>query len=298
MSTARRHGYSADAMTVLLALLSSALWGGADFVGGTMSRRVKSLAVVGGSQALALLLVIPVVLLVHATHDPTGYLPWGIAAGLIGMVSLVAFYAALAIGTMGVVAPIAATGVIVPVAIGLGGGERPSPLQLLGVLLAIAGVVLASGPEVRGARDGAGGARGTAARSLVLALGAAVGFGMVLWMLTRGAKYSVAMTLLTQRCASVTAVLVILVVVRSLGGLTVRDVPQLAVVGAGDAAANGLFSLASRGGLVSLVAVLGSLYPVGTVLLARVVHGERMSRVQNVGVVTALSGVVMIAAGG
>ena len=285
-------------MTFFLALLSSALWGGADFVGGTMSRRIKSLAVVGGSQALALLLVIPLVLLVHATHDPTGYLPWGIAAGLIGMVSLVAFYAALAIGTMGVVAPIAATGVIVPVAIGLGGGERPSPLQLVGVLLAIAGVVLASGPEVRGAREGAGGARGAAARSLILALASAVGFGTVLWMLTRGARYSVAMTLLTQRCASVTAVLVVLLFVRSLGGLTVRDVPQLAVVGAGDAVANGLFSVASRGGLVSLVAVLGSLYPVGTVLLARVVHGERMSRVQNVGVVTALSGVVLIAAGG
>src|SRR6476661_88083 len=107
-------------MTALLALLSSVIWGGADFVGGTISRRAHAVAVVGASQVLSLLVVLPVALLSGALGDPTGYLPWAFAAGLVGMVSLMAFYAALAVGTMGVVAPVAATGVVVPVAIGLG----------------------------------------------------------------------------------------------------------------------------------------------------------------------------------
>jgi drug/metabolite transporter (DMT)-like permease len=282
-------------MTVLLALASSVLWGGSDFVGGTLSKRRAAFAVVGASQAIALLLIVPIVLVTGSAGDPVGYLPWGIGAGLVGTVSLAIFYEALASGTMGVVAPIAATGVVVPVAIGLGTGERPTWVQLLGVLLAVSGVVLASGPELRRAADGT--SRG-GARSLVLACSSAVGFGLVLWLIARGAHYSVAMTLLSQRCASVSAVLVVLLIVRRTGGLVLRDLPSLAVVGFGDAAANGMYGLAARTELVSLVAVLGSLYPVLTVVLARFVHGERMRRVQNVGVVIALVGVVLIAAGG
>jgi drug/metabolite transporter (DMT)-like permease len=282
-------------MTALLALMSSVLWGGADFMGGTLSRRLPAFAVVGASQAIALVLLVPVALAVGATGDPTGYLPWGIAAGLIGMASLVAFYEALAVGTMGVVAPLAATGVVVPVAIGLGAGERPSATQLAGVVAAVAGVVLASGPEIRGA--GAGTARG-GSRALLLALASAAGFGLVLWLIAKGAHYSVMMTLLSQRSASVTVVLVAALALRRTGGVRASHLPQLAMVGAGDAVANGFYALATRSGLVSLVAVLGSLYPVATVLLARFVHGERLSPVQNAGVVAALVGVVMIAAGG
>src|SRR5450631_427061 len=260
-------------MTALLALISSALWGGADFLGGTLSRRLPSFAVVGGSQAIALLVVVPAAFAVGATGDPRGYLPWGIAAGLVGMASLVAFYEALAVGTMGVVAPIASTGLVVPVAIGLGQGDRPSPVQLVGVVFAVAGVVLASGPEIRSAGEGT--ARG-GTRALGLALASAVGFGLVLWLIAKGAHYSVAMTLLTQRSASVTAVVLAMLFFRRSPGLSVRDVPQLAVLGAADAAANALYALATRSGLLSLVAVLGSLYPVATVLLARFAHGERL----------------------
>jgi len=271
------------------------MWGTADFFGGTLSRRAKSLAVVGGSQTLSLLAVVPLVLLLHAYRDPTGYLPWAIAAGLVGMASLVAFYAALAKGTMGVVAPIAATGVVVPVAIGLFHGDRPKVLQLFGIGLAILGVVLASGPEVRDVEQHSG--RG-GVRVLVLAGCSAVGFGLVLWLVSGGSHYSVGMTLLFQRVTSATLALVALAVARDVGGLTRRDVPLLAAVGFGDVLANGFFALSTRSGLLSVVAVLGSLYPVGTVLLARFVHGERMRPVQNVGVIAALGGVVLIAGGG
>ncbi|MFI5100352.1 MAG: EamA family transporter [Actinomycetes bacterium] len=282
-------------MPAVLALLSSVMWGSADFLGGTLTRRAHAVAVVAASQVLSLVLVLPFALATGAFDDPTGYLPWAFAAGVIGMVSLVAFYAALATGTMGVVAPIAATGVVVPVAFGLSGGDRPHALQLVGVGLAIAGVVLASGPEIRAVETG--GARG-GARALLLALGSAVGFGLVLWLLAKGGHYSVTMTLVTQRSASLLIAVVLVLAVRSSGGLGRRDVPLLMLIGVGDATANGLFTLASRTGLLSLVSVLGSLYPVATVLLARFVHGERMRRVQNVGVVSALAGVALIASGG
>jgi len=282
-------------MPALFALLSSVMWGAADFLGGTLTRRAHAVAVVASSQVLSLVAVLPFAVLTGALDDPRGYLPWAFAAGTVGMISLIAFYAALATGTMGVVAPIAATGVVVPVAFGLLGGDRPRMLQLAGVLLAIAGVVLASGPEIRAVETGQ--ARG-GSRALLLALGSAVGFGLVLWFLAKGGRYSVTMTLLTQRTASLVIAVVLLLVVRTAGGLTRRDVPVLAVIGLGDATANGLYTLASRSSLVSLVAVLGSLYPVVTVLAARFVHGERLRPVQNVGVVSALAGVALIASGG
>ncbi len=281
-------------MAAFLALLSSALWGTADFVGGLAARRLPAFAVVAWAQACALVLVLVWCIAAWAFTDPAGYLPWAVAAGLVGTVSLVAFYAALAAGTMGVVAPIAASGVVVPVIIGLIQGDSPSVAQLVGIGAAVLGIILASGPELRGVEKG--GAAG-GARVLVLAGVAAVGFGLVLWLIREAAQYSVSMTLLTQRATSVTLAVVVALAVRSLGGVRPRDLPVLALVGFGDVAANGAFALASTLGLLSVVSVLGSLYPVATVLLARFILHERLARVQQVGVVVALSGVVLLGIG-
>jgi drug/metabolite transporter (DMT)-like permease len=281
-------------MAALLALLSSLLWGAADFLGGTVSRRLPVLLVVGASQLAGLLTVAVVAVAAGELDAPTGYLPWAVAAGLAGLGGLVAFYRALAIGTMGVVSPIAALGVVVPVAVGLGRGERPGAVQLLGIVVAVLGVVLASGPELSG-RAGA--------RPLLLAVAAAVGFGLALLFITEGARTSTLMTLVTMRVTSVLVVGLLLVSQVAAGArrtpirLTARDLPIIAVVGIGDAAANLTFGWASTRGLVSVVAVLGSLYPVVTVLMARVVHHERLALIQNAGVVAALAGVGLIAAG-
>jgi drug/metabolite transporter (DMT)-like permease len=282
-------------VTALLALLSSGLWGTADFLGGTLTRRAHALAVVGFSQAFALALMVVVTWGLGSWGDPTGYLPWAVAGGLVGMGSLVAFYAALSLGTMGVVAPVAACGVVVPVVIGLVQGERPAAAADVGILLAIVGVVLASGPELRGAEEGTG--RG-GWRALALAAVAAVGFGLVLWLVAQGAKSSVAMTLLTQRASSVLVACVVLLAVRRAGGLRRGDAPALAVIGLFDVSANGSYALASQSGLLAVVAVLGSLYPVATILLARVFHGERLAPLQRYGVALALVGVALIGAGG
>lgn len=281
-------------MAVLLALLSSVLWGSADFLGGLVSRRRLAAVVVGLSQAAGLLTVLVIALAVGAFDDPTGYLPWAVASGLAGMVGLVCFYAALAAGTMGVVSPIAALGVVVPVVVGLARGERPAALQLVGIAVAIVGVVLASGPELQG-RAGA--------RPLLLAAVAALGFGLALLFIAEGSQSSTIMTLVTMRATSVTVLTVALLVAlargasRSVLAVGWADLALVAVVGVGDLLANLAFGAASRRDDVSVVSVLGSLYPVMTVLLARFVLGERLGRAQTWGVAGALAGVVLIATG-
>lgn len=283
-------------MSALLALLASLLWGTSDFLGGTASRRVPVGTVLGLSQLTALLVLVPVAVLTGELGADRSYVLPAAVAGLLGMTALGCFYRALATGTMGVVAPIAALGVVVPVGVGLARGESPSDLQLVGIVVAVLGVVLASGPELRG--DGRGGAL-----PVVLALVAAVGFGAVLVLIADGAEHSIVMTLLTMRLTAVLALTALLLALARRRGLDLgvprATLPLLAGIGVGDAMANGSFALASEtsGSLVSVTAVLASLYPVVTVLLARQVHDERLRPVQVLGVCGALGGVVLLAGG-
>lgn len=282
-------------MGTALALLASLLWGTADFLGGTASRRLAALTVVAVSQAVALVGLLAVAGVMGEYDAPLDYLWWAIAAAVVNLVALTAFYAGLAAGTMGVVAPIAALGVAVPVAVGVAQGDRPEPWQVAGLVLAVAGVVLASGPELRGREPGS---RKAARRPLLLAALSGVGFGTTIVLLTHGARSSTVMTLVVMRAVSV-AILVGLAAAGTLRlGVARRDLALLAVIGIGDAGANAALAVASTHGLLSLVAVLSSLYPAVTVLLARTVHDERLRRVQAVGVVGALAGVVLIASGG
>lgn len=285
-------------MTVLLALLSSALWGTADFLGGTASRRLPVASVLGVNQLVALLGLVPVAVVLGALDQDRAYLLPGVLAGLVGMSALAAFYRALATGTMGVVAPIAALGVVVPVGAGLLSGEQPSAGQVVGIVLAVGGVVLASGPELSG--KGRGGAA-----PLVLAALAAVGFGAVLVLVAEGSAdgsvASVVMVLLTMRLTSVVVLTALLLALSPRRGVQIGvrrgDLPVLAAIGVFDVGANGAFALASQGDLISVTAVLASLYPVVTVLLARQFHAERLAGVQLVGVAAALVGVVALAGG-
>jgi drug/metabolite transporter (DMT)-like permease len=276
----------------LLALASSVLWGTGDFVGGTLSRRLPAVAVVGVSQALALVVFTAVAAgtgALAAGMPPAAWV-WAGAAGAAGLVGLVAFYQALATGTMGVVAPIAALGVLVPVLVGLVEGERPSAVQGLGALLGVAGGVLASGPEVRSRAS---------LRPVLLALLAGVAFGLVLVFLSLASDGDgdPLLALVGMRAVSVSTLLVVAVAVRSLGGVRPADLPALALVGMLDGGANLAYAVATTMGLLALVAVLASLYPAVTVVLARIVHHERMSRTQDAGIVAAILGVVLVAAG-
>lgn len=275
-------------MGPLLALVSAALWGTADFGGGLLSRRLRALAVAGWSQAAAGVALLVAVVIVRPGADDGRWLGWGIAAGIAGALGLMCFYHALATGTMGVVSPIAALGALVPVLVGIAGGERPSAVQLAGMGLALAGAVAASGPEIAGAAR---------ARSVVLAAAAGVLFGLTFVAMDRGADSDALLTIAAMRMGSVPLFVVIALVAGSLGGIGRRDAPALAAVGVADAAANLCFAAAATSGLVSVVAVLGSLYPVVTVALARFVLRERLSPVQAAGVALALAGVALVSAG-
>ena len=275
-------------MAVVLALLSSVMWGSADFLGGTLTRRRTSLAVVGGSQVAGLVLALLLATVLGRWGDDPAYWGWAVLASVSGFVGLVSFYAALARGTMGIVSPIAALGVLVPLALGVVQGDRPSAIQLAGIVLALVGIVAASGPELSG-RAGA--------TPLLLAALAAAMFGTALLGIAQGSRTSPVMTITGMRLVTVLLVLVTALWARSLGGLRRADVGSLTVIGGLDVAANLLFGIATRTGLLAIVAVLGSLYPVTTVLLARWAHHERLSTVQYAGVAVSLTGVALISAG-
>jgi drug/metabolite transporter (DMT)-like permease len=276
-------------VTALLALSASLAWGVSDFLGGTATRRLPVYVVIAASQALALAVLLPVAVLLGGFRHDTGYLPWALAAGAAGMVALGAFYRALAIGTMGVVAPIAATSVAVPVVVGLAQGDAPSTPQVAGIVAAGVGVVLASGPERRAA---------SSFLPVGLALVAAAGFGLVVVLIAEAAESSTVMALLTMRVETVAVIAGGFLLARRLPAARRSDVPVLAATGLGDAGANAAFAVASTRGDLSIVSVLASLYPAVVVVLAREVHGERLRRVQHAGVALALAGVVLIAAGG
>ena len=262
-----------------------------------MSRRLPVPSVLCLSQLAALLLLVPVAAATGALDTPRSYLVPGIVAGAVGVTSLGMFFRALAIGTMGVVAPVAALGVAVPIIVGLIRGEQPATLQAAGIVVAAVGVVLASGPELNG------GGRGGVA-PLLLSLASATGFGTVLVLVARGSQGpagAVVMTLLTMRVTGVLLLgAVLLVAVARKGralGVETGDLLLLFVLGLTDVIANGAYAQSSRGGLISVSAVLASLYPVVTALLAYRIHGERLRRVQLAGVGITLVGIALLAGG-
>jgi drug/metabolite transporter (DMT)-like permease len=229
----------------------------------------------------------------------TGPRLWfAVAAGLIGPVAILCFYEALARGPMGVVSPLTTLSVAVPVSVGLLLGERPHPIQVAGIAVAVTGVVLAGGPRFGGAAV----QRGT----IVLTLVGALGFGTCVALIAEASTTltGLFLALFVQRLTNVVAGGAALwVSVRRGtpalpdGGFPWRALPMLAFVGLADVAANGTYSVAAQHGPVTVAAVLASLYPVVTALAARGFLGERLRGVQAAGAGLALMGTLLLAAG-
>jgi drug/metabolite transporter (DMT)-like permease len=281
-------------VATLLALLSSALWGTSDFTGGTLSRRLPAVTVAAVSECIGLAGLLIATAIAGDFALTGGAVGWGVLGAVAGTAGIIAFYQALAAGTMGVIAPIAATGVVVPVLVGIAQGDRPSIFQDAGIVVAIVGVILASGPELQRGEDG----DRSGARPLWLAGIAAFGFGVVFVALDHGAEGNTLMTLVVMRAVAIA--LMVGIAAGTASGTSqlrfaVADLPLLAVVGAFDLGANATFAYATHHGLLSVVSVLSSLYPAMTVVLARLVHHERLRQVQLLGVVAAMGGVVLIA---
>jgi drug/metabolite transporter (DMT)-like permease len=210
-----------------------------------------------------------------------------------GTIGLVAFYRALAIGTMSIVAPVASTGVALPVIVGLAGGDDPGLARSLGIVVAVVGVVLAS----RESGDGVDQRRRRL--SVLLALAAGIGFGSYFVGAQIAARDSVAWTLLLSRVAATPLVAVAAIVTLRRGAPRPdrKQVSILAGMGLIDLAANTLYAQATTLGPLSTVAVAGSLYPVMTVLLASILLGERVRGIQRAGVIASIAGVLLIAGG-
>ena len=278
----------------LLALTASLSWGVGDFLGGLRAKRLPVLTVLVISQAAGVT-SIALVVAIRAVGPPEArYVGSAVLAGICGAIGLAALYRGLAVGPMSVVAPISATAAVVPVVFGIASGERPSALQSLGIALAFAGVVR-QGALLR-ARE-VDGRRSTVREGVGLALVAAVAFGLLLVALGEASEGDALWGTLSMRTTSFSLLVLTALLLRPSFALGERDLPVLLLIGVLDTLGNALFAVATTKSLLSLVAVLGQLYPVVTVLLARVLLGERLSGSQGVGVVSTFAGVALITAG-
>ncbi|MCX3064046.1 DMT family transporter [Streptomyces beihaiensis] len=275
----------------------------ADFGGGLLTRRTPALTVVVVSQCIAVAVLGTIVAATGAWRESGPQLWYAVAAGLVGPVAMLAFYKALALGPMGVVSPLGSLGVAVPVGVGLLLGERPGLVQVAGILVAVVGVVLAGGPQLRGAP--------VQRQAVLLTLLAAFGFGAVMALIAEASTTvtGLFLALFVQRVTNVAAGGTALYVSARRGGPVLpaadeggarplwRSLPVLAFVGLADVAANGTYALAARSGPVTVAAVLASLYPVVTALAARGFLRERLRGVQAAGAGLALVGTLLLATG-
>jgi drug/metabolite transporter (DMT)-like permease len=287
-------------VAILLGLAAAATYGAADFAGGLVSRRVNSICVVFVSQ-IAGVLLLALALPFDGTAPDAGAIAWGAAAGIGGGGGVVFLYRGLARARMSVVAPITAVeAAMIPVLYGLLTGEQPGWLALAGIATALVAVALVSAPRES---DGPvtsdiGRARARLSQpGIADALVAGLGFGCFFIFLANAGDSSGMWPLVGSKMSSITLVALAGIVARSSLRPAAGTWTGILVAGVLDAAANVLYLLASRAGLLTLAAVATSLYPASTVLLARIVLGERMSSGQLVGLGLVVAGVAMMAAG-
>ena len=277
-------------MAALLAIAGALGWGVGDFLGGIASRRLAVLTVLVISQAVGLVGVYIWVALAGDSFPGVGELLPAAGGGVAALAGLAALYRGFALGAMGIVAPISAAAPIVPLAVDVVQGNVPSTAQWLGVALVLTGIVILSWESTH---DG----RGRVAAGAGLAVVAALGFGLFFVGIDAGSDESAAWAVAAARTASVpVAVLAALVTATSLTAPR-RLLPLVVAVGVFDTGANVLVAAATTRGAVGIVAVLSSLYPVVTIVLAWLVLGERLGTPKRAGGVAALAGAALVAAG-
>ena len=273
---------------IALALGASLTWGLSDFFGPLAGRRLGVLRVlvyvqVGGIVAIA------VIVAVRGKGPADLGALWAIPAAISGTLGFYAYYRGMAVGAMSIVAPIAGVSAIVPVAVGIASGDRPSAWQLAGIAFALGGVFFASREPGQGGMKLAAGAG--------LALIAAVGFGGYFPPMHAAGSADFWWASLFFRITSTSVILAAVAIRRPSLAVAPVQVPLLALIGVGDMLGNLFFAAASTSGLVSVTSVLASLYPIVTVLLARAILKEQVSRPQEAGILLTLAGVALISAG-
>ncbi len=276
-----------------LALMGAASWGVGDFLGGLAARRAHVLTVLVGSQLLGLAGAIAWVATSHDARPAVADILPALGAGAAGMVGLAALYRGLAVGAMGIVAPISGASTLVPLAVDLAHGTAPTAPQLVGIAAVLGGIAVLSRAAPEPGLDRSAGL----AAGVTLALIAALGFGLFLVGIDAAADASVPWAVAFARGAGASLALGAALVVRAPLVPTMRVAPQIAAVGLFDTGANVLLALATTRGAVGIVGVLGSLYPLATVALARLVLGEKLDWPRRVGALVAVGGAALVAAG-
>jgi len=278
-------------MASLLALLSSAMWGTADFFAGRLSKKHHPFAVLGVSQIFGLVVGILIVVVSGSWQGKVlgfdGFLIPGALAGLFGYTGLACLYEGLSTGRMGVVSPISSLSTVIPLAYALITGDVLSTITLVGVAIALVGVFCASGPEL---------SQGLPLKPILLALGAAAGFGLALTFIAIGSQSSALLTMVAMPGATFFVTISLAIKYRTTGKFSKKNMPILIFIGAADFLANLLLGIACTKGLVSVAMVFGSLYPIATAVLAYKFLHERLLRVQYLGIALAVIGVSIISA--
>ncbi len=278
-------------MASLLALLSSAMWGTADYFAGRLSKKHHPFAVLGFSQVIGLFVGILIVVISGSWQGKVfgldGFLIPGALAGIFGYIGLACLYEGLSTGRMGVVSPISSLSTVIPLAYALITGDVLSTITLVGVVIALIGVFCASGPEL---------SQGLPVKPLLLALGAAAGFGLALTFLAIGSQSSALLTMVSMRAATFFVTISLAFKFKTTGNFNKKDMPVLIFIGAADFLANLLLGIACTMGLVSVAMVFGSLYPIATAVLAFKFLNERLHKVQYIGIALAVTGVSIISA--
>ncbi|MBM3666098.1 MAG: EamA/RhaT family transporter [Actinobacteria bacterium] len=279
-------------IAIALGFAAALCWGLADFLGGIRTRALTLALVLLASQATSMAAAALIVAVGQLDPPSWGEIGPALAAGVCYLFGIAALYRALAVGTMSVISPISASGAAaLPVVVGIAAGERPGEIQYLGMAVVLVGVVLATrAPEAEGAKS--------PREAMWLAAIAAAGIGGFYVGIDASVEdVSPFWALLATRASAFALLCAALVVVRPRLGSAEGVLPALALIGLLDVGANICFALGTETGLLSIVSVLGSLFPVATVVLARAVLDERLVRIQAVGVAASLAGVGLIAAG-
>jgi drug/metabolite transporter (DMT)-like permease len=276
---------NAELTSALFGVAAAATWGAGDFCGGLAAKRTGIYAVVIGAHFAGAVAFLLLAVTLHESIPPATRLAWSAAAGVAGVLGLLALYRALAIGRMGIAAPI--SGVVcaaVPVGAGALWQGVPGRLTLAGFALAFVAVWLFS-------RTGEG---RIPVRDIGLPVAAGVGFGVFIVIISRVSAGSLYWSLVTARAASLSVLTAVALVSRRPRWPAGRDLPLVTLAGLFDAAGNALVVSAAHAGRLDIAGVLASLYPASTVLLASVILDERVNRWQFAGLVAALSAIVLI----
>jgi uncharacterized membrane protein len=286
-------------MVIFLGLAAAVLYGSGDFLGGMATRKLPVLPVLLLADTAGLIVALVVALASPGSVSVAG-LAWGVSAGLIGGLGLIVFYIGLATGPMSVVAPVAGlVSTVLPVGVALTEGERPGVGVYAGAVLCLVAIVMTSSAGDGGSAAGAAGRAGRPGRGRAIAYGAVAGaaFGLFFLLIRNAGESGEFWPVAAGRIGELAVVLIAAAVLRrslSPGGAGGRLLLAAAGAGAIDVVANICYVAATRTGAFGLAVVLASLYPGFTVLLARVVLGERLRWVQRAGLALAAIGIVLV----